>query len=108
MAYQFPINKYARAIVYASSLPNYCPRTRVKLNTRFRGIYRPAINNEGIPLMPITNVHHCENQLLGLNGKSTDVTRGYRFGTRPMHAGTAHGTIDYFNIAASYELCSGI
>lgn len=29
--------------------------------------------------MPVTNVHPL-NQLLGLIGKSADVTRGYRFG----------------------------
>lgn len=28
--------------------------------------------------MPVTNVHPL-NQLLGLNGKSADVTRGYRY-----------------------------
>jgi len=33
--------------------------------------------------MPVTNVHPL-NQLLGLNGKSADVTRGYRFGTQPI------------------------
>jgi len=34
--------------------------------------------------MPVTNVYPL-NQLLGLNGKSADVTRGYRFGTQPMY-----------------------
>lgn len=51
--------------------------------------------------MSITNVHPL-NQLLGLNGKSAGVTRGYRFGTRPMRPGR-RGTIDYFNIATDYE-----
>lgn len=50
--------------------------------------------------MPVTNVHPL-NQLLGLIGKSADVTRGYRFGLRPMHE-RQNETIDYFNIAALY------
>lgn len=36
--------------------------------------------------MPVTNVRPL-NQLLGLNGKSADVIRGYRFGARPERGG---------------------
>lgn len=50
--------------------------------------------------MPVTNVRPL-NQLLGLNGKSAGVIRGYRFGTRPAYRGIGKTeTIDYFNIPA--------